>query len=87
MSAKVCFVTGSGRRIGASIIRKFAEEGYAVLIHVSSSIDSGESLKSELLEKGLQADLLQSDLTDEKKTSYDVCAMWMSAFGPVIVED
>ena len=69
MSAKVCLVTGSGRRIGASIIRKFAEEGYAVLIHVSSSIDSGESLKSELLEKGLQADLVQSDLTDEKKTS------------------
>ena len=64
MPAKVCFVTGSGRRIGASIIRKFAEEGYAVLIHVSTSIEAGETLKSELIGKGCQADLLQGDLLD-----------------------
>ena len=54
MPAKVCFVTGSGRRIGASIIRKFAEEGYAVLIHVSTSLEAGESLKSELIQNGCQ---------------------------------
>ena len=68
MPAKVCFVTGSGRRIGASIIRKFAEEGYAVLIHVSTSTEAGESLKSELIGKGCQADLLQGDLSDEEQT-------------------
>ena len=68
MPAKVCFVTGSGRRIGASIIRKFAEEGYAVLIHVSTSLEAGESLKSELIGKGCQADLLQGDLSDEEQT-------------------
>ena len=68
MPAKVCFVTGSGRRIGASIIRKFAEEGYAVLIHVSSSIQEGEALKLELIENGCQADLLRGDLSDEKQT-------------------
>ena len=68
MPAKVCFVTGSGRRIGASIIRKFAEEGYAVLIHVSASLEAGESLKSELIGKGCQADLLQGDLSDEEQT-------------------
>ena len=48
MSAKVCFVTGSGRRIGASIIRKFANEGYAVLIHVSTSVEEGELLNTEV---------------------------------------
>ena len=69
MSAMVCFVTGSARRIGASIIRKFAEEGYAVLIHVSSSIDAGSELKSELIKKGMQADLVQADLSDESQTS------------------
>ena len=69
MPAKVCFVTGSGRRIGASIIRKFAEEGYAVLIHVSTSLEAGESLKSELIGKGCQADLLQGDLSDEEQTN------------------
>ena len=68
MSAKVCFVTGSGRRIGASIIRKFASEGYSVLIHVSNSVEAGESLKSELIESGAQADLLQADLSDENQT-------------------
>ena len=69
MSAKVCFVTGSGRRIGASIIRKFANEGYAVLIHVSTSLDAGELLKSELVENGCKADVLQADLSDENQTS------------------
>ena len=69
MSAKVCFVTGSGRRIGASIIRKFASEGYAVLIHVSTSLDAGELLKSELVENGCKADVLQADLSDENQTS------------------
>ena len=68
MSARVCFVTGSGRRIGASIIRKFASEGYSVLIHVSNSVEAGESLKSELIESGAQADLLQADLSDENQT-------------------
>ena len=69
MSAKVCFVTGSGRRIGASIIRKFANEGYAVLIHVSTSLDAGELLKSELVENGCKADVLQADLSDDNQTS------------------
>ena len=69
MSAKVCFVTGSGRRIGASIIRKFASEGYAVLIHVSTSLHAGELLKSELVENGCKADVLQADLSDENQTS------------------
>ena len=68
MSAKVCFVTGSGRRIGASIIRKFASEGYAVLIHVSSSVDEGNALKSELIQNGFKADMVQADLSDESQT-------------------
>lgn len=68
MSAKVCFVTGSGRRIGASIIRKFASEGYAVLIHVSSSVDAGNALKSELIQNGFKADMVQADLSDESQT-------------------
>ncbi len=68
MSAKVCLVTGSGRRIGASIIRKFASKGYAVLIHVSTSVDAGELLKSELIQKGQQADLIRADLSNEIET-------------------
>ena len=69
MPAKVCFVTGSGRRIGASIIEKFADEGYAVLIHVSTSREAGELLKSKLVGKGCKADLLQGDLSDEEQTN------------------
>ena len=69
MSAKVCLVTGSGRRIGASIIRKFASEGYAVLIHVSTSVEAGESLKSELIEQGWKADVIRADLSSEDQTN------------------
>ena len=69
MTAKVCLVTGSGRRIGASIIRKFAEEGYAVLIHVSRSVEAGELLKSELLAHGQKADVVRADLSDENETA------------------
>jgi pteridine reductase len=69
MSAKVCLVTGSGRRIGASIIRKFASEGYAVLIHVSTSVEAGESLKSELIEQGWKADIIRADLSSQDQTN------------------
>lgn len=69
MSAKVCLVTGSGRRIGASIIRKFASEGYAVLIHVSTSVEAGESLKSELIEQGWKADVIRADLSSQEQTN------------------
>ena len=68
MPAKVCLVTGSGRRIGASIIRKFASEGYAVLIHVSTSVEAGESLKSELIEQGWKADVIRADLSSQNQT-------------------
>ena len=68
MTAKVCLVTGSGRRIGASIIRKFAAEGYAVLIHVSRSVEAGELLKSDLVEQGHKADVVRADLSDENET-------------------
>ena len=69
MTTKVCLVTGSGRRIGASIIRKFAAEGYAVLIHVSRSIEAGELLKSELIGQGHKADVVRADLSDENETA------------------
>ena len=69
MTAKVCLVTGSGRRIGASIIQKFASEGYAVLIHVSRSVEAGELLKSELIDQGHKADLVRADLSDENETA------------------
>jgi pteridine reductase len=69
MSAKVCLVTGSGRRIGASIIRKFASEGYAVLIHVSTSVEAGESLKSELIKQGWKADIIRADLSSQDQTN------------------
>ena len=68
MSEKVCLVTGSGRRIGASIIRKFAAEGYAVLIHVSKSVEEGELLKADLIGQGHKADVIRADLTDESQT-------------------
>ena len=80
VSDKVCFVTGSGRRIGASIIQKFASEGYAVLIHVSNSVEAGELLKSKLIEQGHKADLVRADLSDESETKQLIEAITQHPF-------
>ena len=80
MSEKVCLVTGSGRRIGASIIRKFAAEGYAVLIHVSRSVEEGDLLKSDLIGQGHKADVIRADLTDESQTQQLIDAVSQHPF-------
>jgi len=66
--ARVCFLTGASKRLGASTARKFHAEGLNVIIHFNNSRREAESLVAQLnaLREG-SAKSLQADLTDREQ--------------------
>ncbi len=54
-------VTGGATRIGAAIVRRFAAEGWHVVIHYRASADAAEALAAELP----SAETLAFDLADD----------------------
>ena len=67
----VALVTGSARRLGAAIVRRLHDDGYAVAIHCHASRDAADALAGELERARagsavvLQADLAQFDRLPE----------------------
>lgn len=53
-------VTGGARRIGEAIVRRFAKEGWHVVIHCHASAEEGSALAAELP----SAETVQCDLAD-----------------------
>ncbi len=78
----VALVTGGARRIGATISRNLAANGYAVGIHAHRSIEEAETLATELRQAGYRAVALAADLSDRNATAglLPACA---AALGPV----
>jgi len=60
IAAPAVLVTGGARRIGAAICRRFASEGWHVVIHCHSSLAEGEALARDLPD----AQCIASDLAD-----------------------
>jgi len=60
MSTPSVLVTGGAKRLGAAIVRRFAEAGWHVVIHCNRSRDAAEALAAELP----GAEVVQCDLTD-----------------------
>ncbi len=56
-------VTGAARRIGATIARALADDGWKVLIHYHRSAPEAEALVAEILATGGQAAAIQADLS------------------------
>ena len=65
MLRKVALVTGGARRVGAAIVRSFAERGYNVVLHHGNSPDAANALATHLqTEHGVQVVVVQEDLVD-----------------------
>ncbi len=64
-SLRTVLVTGGARRLGAAIVRSFAERGYRVVIHHGHSAAEAEELTRQLHEAfGTASHIVQADLAD-----------------------
>lgn len=59
---RVTLVTGGARRVGAAIVRAFAAEGDAILLHHGSSPADAETLASEIRARGGEVHVFAADL-------------------------
>ncbi|WP_077370090.1 elongation factor P 5-aminopentanone reductase [Anaerosalibacter sp. Marseille-P3206] len=64
---KTVLITGSSRGIGRATAKKFALEGYNVIINYHKSKDKALSLLEELLSSGANAIAVQADVSDRKQ--------------------
>jgi pteridine reductase len=82
---KVALVTGGARRVGAAIVRSFAERGYHLVLHHGHSPDEAQRLATDLeTEHGVRVLVVQEDLADPAAPARVVQAA-VSAFGALDV--
>lgn len=61
---KIALITGSSRGIGAATAKLFAENGAAVAVNYSNSIDAANYVVKEIESKGGKAIAVKADVTD-----------------------
>jgi 3-oxoacyl-[acyl-carrier protein] reductase len=74
---KYALVTGGSRGIGRAICLKMADMGYNVLINYVSNEEKAREVKAEILERGVQAEILQFDVADQTQVD-DTINTWIS---------
>ncbi|MEX2124671.1 MAG: SDR family NAD(P)-dependent oxidoreductase [Woeseia sp.] len=62
LSERVAIVTGASQGIGASIARRFADAGAAVIVHYRRNADGASDVEASVTEAGGQAACVQADL-------------------------
>ncbi len=78
----VMIVTGGSRGIGAAIVRRAAQDGYAVCVNYHRSADQAQALADDISGAGGSAIAVQADVGSEK----DIVAMFAEVderLGPV----
>lgn len=63
-NARIALVTGASRRIGATIARAIARDGWRIALHYRSSGQDAEALAAEIRAEGAEAVILKADLAD-----------------------
>ena len=66
---KIALVTGGARGIGAETVKKFAKEGYTVIINYNRSKQQAMELQRELVASGCDAHLYCADVSDVGQVS------------------
>jgi 3-oxoacyl-[acyl-carrier protein] reductase len=62
---KVALVTGAGRNIGRAIALGLAQDGFAIVVNVRSSVSEGQAVVDELEALGTPAMLCAADVTQQ----------------------
>jgi NAD(P)-dependent dehydrogenase (short-subunit alcohol dehydrogenase family) len=63
MSRPAVIVTGGARRVGAAIVRHFADNGYDIALHYNKSEAEAKALQKEIKAKGVDCQLFAQDLS------------------------
>ena len=61
---RTVLVTGGAKRLGATIVRRLAADGHAVVVHQGHSPDEAAALVAEIVDGGGQAAAVAGDLSD-----------------------
>lgn len=79
---KTVLVTGSSKGIGAACIRKFASNGYNVVITYKNDYEEANKLKDEVDKYGIKSMVVHLDLADDKEIN-EVVSKIISSFGRI----
>lgn len=58
-------ITGSSKGLGASLIRKFAENNYNVIITYNTSIEDAYKMKEEIEKYNIESNIVKCDISNE----------------------
>ena len=64
---KIALITGGSRGIGAECVKKFATEGYTVILNYNKSASNARNLQQQLQAQGCDVHLYQADVSNQSQ--------------------